>query len=86
MKIVEVIWTDTGQQMASTWVDPGIVKSRAAELITSVHSTGFLLDETDTYILLAQNIDQESGAVAGCFRIEKSAILRLSYLNKDKNS
>lgn len=74
-RLVEVIWQDSGQQMATSWAAPGLVASRAAELDTRVKTVGYILDETNEYILIAQSIDMESGNVAAVMRIVKTSVV-----------
>lgn len=80
MNLVEIIWIDTGQQMASSWTDKELVIARAKELITTVNTVGYVLYEDDSFVLVGQSLDNESGAVAGVMRIEKSAILSTASL------
>lgn len=75
MKLVEIYWIDSGQFMAKEWTDPQVVKERAYELSDRVRSVGYILDKNSQYTLLAMNIDQESGAVAGVMRIANQCIL-----------
>ena len=74
MELRAIVWIDTGQQMASTWTPKNLVVERAKELVTTVTTVGQVIFETESFVLLAQSIDDESGAVAGVMRIEKSAI------------
>ena len=78
MELREIIWIDTGQQMASTWTDKYLVISRAKELLTTVNTVGYVIFQDESFLLLAQSLDNESGAVAGVMRIEKSSIQRMN--------
>lgn len=79
-QLAVVRWIDTGQSMAQSWSGEELIKSRAHELETQVDSVGYLIDQTSEYVLLAQNIDLESGNVAHVMRIERSAIKDLLQL------
>lgn len=74
----EIIWVDSGQQMASTWTPAELVIERAKELDTTVTTVGFVLEWNKDFALVAQSIDNESGAVAGVMRIASNAIIEVN--------
>jgi hypothetical protein len=77
-EVREIVWVDTGQQMASTWTPKDLLIARAKELQTTVHTIGYVIEWNEDFVLVAQSIDDESGAVAGVMRIERSAIKTLT--------
>ena len=74
----KIKWIDTGQQMAAAWTGVELIKARAAEIDPTVTTVGFVIDWTPDYALVAQSIDNESGAVAGVMRISQKSIVEVT--------
>jgi hypothetical protein len=74
LEVREILWEDTGQHMAQGWTSVDVVKERAAEMNTCVSTLGYVLDWNQDFVLIAQNIDNENGNVAGVMRIAVSSI------------
>lgn len=64
--------------MATAWTPAELVIERAKELDTTVTTVGFILEWNEDFALVAQSIDNESGAVAGVMRIERRSIVQVS--------
>lgn len=80
-KIVYVEWQDSASlQVSESWIDHRDAKDRAKETWNIV-TVGFLLEETDDYILLCRGIDdQDEPKVSGSFYIPKSQIRKRKWL------
>lgn len=81
-KIVVVRWLDHDAIHDPTWIKPEDFDAFDSD-ITAVTSVGFPVHENETFLVLAQQL-QENGTVGDCMRILKSAIVDIVHTDGSK--
>jgi hypothetical protein len=81
MKRVQVQWIDSVSD--DGWINREDAITRAAkEDILDCTSVGFLLDETDRYVLLALSHMRDGDLVQGCLQIPREAVREIKELRQ----
>lgn len=83
--VIYVAWLDSGfSLLADRWQDIDDVKELHKEL-GLMETVGFLIEENDEYITLAQTINENQNQVRGGYIILKKNIVHKANVSKGKN-
>jgi hypothetical protein len=79
LRLVEVEWIDSME--IPSWRSPHEMRDAAAdELDMLCHSVGWLIEETDAYVLLVSNIQASGEGVSSGMAIPRFAVVKLRDL------
>lgn len=90
-QIVYVVWSDSGFSLiADKWQDIEEVKNLSKE-IGLMETVGFVIDENENYLTLAQTVDGEQNQIRGGYIILRQNIVYIKtikhaepYMNQEK--